>query len=686
MSSKTLGGDRLGSGGGMRVQLHNYGRSTHDLGKVIRTTQSTGTLVPIYTEFVKAGDVWEIDLGHMLRTHPTNGPIFGTWKLQVDVFTMDIRLYQKRLHNNLTGIGLNMASVLLPQMDLYGPNPNVDSEIDMNQQQIAPDSWLAYAGIRGLGTLDPPNGEGIVNIRRNAIPLLGYWDIYKEYYSNKQEEIGNVITAEPLAVSPNLENANILGGTSGSQVVAMLDQQGQTGVIYTVSGTNTHRISIAQSGITLAGTHINFSVDSVGPSEDITLEELINTYGAILEEDGANGGQIRIGNLQQGWTFWAFGSEYNGAGIYNADEPYLGFGDLTIEEFPLSNIDETREEIFAQPNTSPYLVSINTNVGQRLPYQAVVGVAEGELGITNFSAATMAGLGVKTYKSDRFNNWLLTEWIEQINAASAVDTSTGSFTMDALNVAKKFYKIDNDIAVAGDTYQDWMEATQGIKITGAPEMPVYRGGMSSTIVFEEVISSSDATTAQGWDQPLGTLGGRGTGTGNRHGHVRFKAEEHGWVMIIASLTPDIDYFQGNKWWGKLSNMDEIHKPGFDQIGFQELLTDEMAAWDTKVTEGLNGVETFFSAGKQPSWIHYQTNQNEIYGNFARANSERFMILAREYTADENGRIEDLTTYIDPVKYNYPFAYVELDSQPFWMQYSVDAKVRRVMSANQMPNV
>ena len=33
----------------------------------------------------------------------------------------------------------------------------------------------------------------------NAVPLLAYWEIYKNYYSNKQEENGVVIHYEESA-------------------------------------------------------------------------------------------------------------------------------------------------------------------------------------------------------------------------------------------------------------------------------------------------------------------------------------------------------------------------------------------------------------------------------------------------------------------------------------------------------
>ena len=68
-------------------------------------------------------------------------------------------------------------------------------------------------------------------------------------------------------------------------------------------------------------------------------------------------------------------------------------------------------------------------------------------------------------------------------------------------------------------------------------------------------------------------------------------------IVLISLTSD--YSQGNNWDIHPETMDDLHKPALDQIGFQDLITDQMAYWDT----GLN-METpvFKSAGKQPAWI------------------------------------------------------------------------------------
>lgn len=49
-------------------------------------------------------------------------------------------------------------------------------------------------------------------------------------------------------------------------------------------------------------------------------------------------------------------------------------------------------------------------------------------------------------------------------------------------------------------------------------------------------------------------------------------------------------------------------------------------------------------------------------------------------------IEDLTTYIDPAKFNNIFAQTSLDSQNFWVQIAVDMEVRRKISQRLLPNL
>ena len=51
-------------------------------------------------------------------THPTVGPLFGSFKLQGEYYVCPIRLYNGLLHNNALGIGLKMSQVKLPKLEV----------------------------------------------------------------------------------------------------------------------------------------------------------------------------------------------------------------------------------------------------------------------------------------------------------------------------------------------------------------------------------------------------------------------------------------------------------------------------------------------------------------------------------------------------------------------------------------
>lgn len=195
MKTVNLGGERLGSGKKMNVQLNGFERSTHDLGYIFRSSIASGTLVPFMNLVALPGDTFDIKLDADIKTSPTVGPLFGSFKLQLDVFSCPIRLYNSYLHNNKLGIGLNMGNIKLPQIELEANKLDTSNLLSnpIENQQINQSSLLAYLGIRGLG-----NSSIDTRIKRrfNALPVLSYWDIYKNYYANKQEKIGAQIATQ----------------------------------------------------------------------------------------------------------------------------------------------------------------------------------------------------------------------------------------------------------------------------------------------------------------------------------------------------------------------------------------------------------------------------------------------------------------------------------------------------------
>lgn len=678
---KTLGGDRIRSESKMEVYLPNFGRSSHNVGKIIRTSQACGTIVPYWCQIGMDGTTFYIDITTKVKTLPTTGPVFGSFKHQIDVFVIPIRLYIAALHNNALGVGLNMSKVLLPQFQVYTANTSI-YEDDVNRGQVNPSSLLSYLGIKGFG-----HSRTNQYLRRfPAIFNLAYWDIFKNYYANKQEEKAYVITGinhiwKKLSISDGVKE--IREWTENSSAT------------YTITPTaDKPRYIILEF-------EENVSPDTVGEIQFLTnvpgstqkLNNLTKLGDSFVFErtDPEALGIREPSNPRKAVKVFAYKVKQEIKIAYNEDKAgqfAITMPDnqkIKLTEFPLKNIDEERTRILAAPSTSAYIVSDET-----LPY----GASTGPMDLPNYDRTktytsslswfSQAGLAVKTYLSDRFNNWLNTEWIDGttggINAITAVDVSDGKLTMDALILQKKIFNMLNRVAITDGTYQAWREATYGIRSTTLPESPIFCGGMQSEIAFDEIVSNS-ATD----EEPLGTLAGRGVATMYKSGRgLKIKCTEPCMIMALGSITPRVDYSQGNKWWTRLQNMDDFHKPTLDAIGFQELIAEEAAAWSTETTEDYT--HTYQSLGKQPSWIEYTTDVNETYGEFAAGMPLAFMCLNRVYEQGINRTIENASTYIDPTIYNNIFAESRLSSQNFWVQVAFDVTARRVMSAKQIPNL
>lgn len=678
---KTLGGDRLRSESKMEVYLPNFGRSSHNVGKIIRTTQACGTIVPYWCQIGLDGTTFYIDITTKVKTLPTTGPVFGSFKHQIDIFVIPIRLYIAALHNNALGVGLNMSKVLLPQFLVHTANTSI-YENDTNRGQVNPSSLLSYLGIKGFG-------YSTVNqcIRRfPAIFNLAYWDIFKNYYANKQEENAYVITGinhiwKKLSVGD--------------------------GVLWNKTWTNNKSAEYKIEATAEKPKYIklefeeNISPEEVNeiqlltndPNSTQTINKLTKLGDAFIFErtDPEALGLKAPENPRKATKVYVYKVKKTITIAYNkgaAGENSITMPDnkkIRLTPFPLKNIDDERTAILAAPSTTAYTLN-----NLKMPY----GAATGGFELPNYNRTkrymssnawfSQAGLAVKTYLSDRFNNWLNTEWIDGttggINSITAVDVSDGKLTMDALILQKKIFNMLNRVAITDGTYQAWREATYGIRSAMLPESPIFCGGMQSEIAFDEIVSNS-ATD----EEPLGTLAGRGVATMYKSGRgLKIKCTEPSMIMALGSITPRIDYSQGNKWWTRLQTMDDFHKPTLDAIGFQELIAEEAAAW---TTEAIGNHElTYQSLGKQPSWIEYTTDVNETYGEFAAGMPLEFMCLNRVYEENSDHTIGNASTYIDPTIYNNIFAESRLSSQNFWVQVAFDVTARRVMSAKQIPNL
>ena len=510
----------------------------------------------------------------------------------------------------------------------------------------------------------------------NAIPYLAYFEIYKNYYAFKQSEVGAIIynssrpltiwvtdieayTSDILPIYPGTSNP--IPFTSNSNFIIITKEPGYTDIW----GNNDllkqlqFSTNIGQKSLLDLFTFNNENVNQLKLNYNYTANGQIIIYNWLLTTDFNNTKQIP-----------------------------------NVVTFPLSNIDEMRDRLLKNNNA----VAFDVRQQWLTPYSIIMEEQRLEdtnllLPIQRATQGTQNGLCLKTYQSDLNNNWLNTEWLDGIggiNDITSVDTSNGKFEINQLILAKKVFNMLNQIAVSGGSYNDWLDAVYGNERMRLPESPIYHGGLSKEIIFQEVVSNSAAqATESGGAQPLGTLAGRGVNSSkHKGGNITINVQEPSYIIGIVSITPRLDYSQGNKWDIDLQTMDDLHKPHLDQIGFQDLLAKRLAWWaEGKRADNGNVVNP--SVGKQPAWINYMTEVNEVRGNFAIKNNEGFMVLNRNYEwkyQDKHVSIKDATVYVDPVKYNDTFAIHSIDAMNFWVQISNNIYVRRKMSSKVMPNL
>lgn len=662
-----IGKNTLGDNNKMSVVLREYGRSTHDLSYAWRSPMGVGTLVPFMKLLALPGDTFDIDLDTKVLTHPTVGPLFGQFKMQLDVFTCPLRLYQAQLHNNALNIGLDMKKVKLPKfVQIY---KQLEGLSVRESKKSGKGSLAEYLGLRY-----EPYRDIAKNV--NAVPYFAYYDVFKNFYANKQEEYfmimggGAIISSGKVTTKDTVlykvDNAGVYINRKNAQ-----GEKANKPVQFTVSK---DLWEAAKKGNTIT---LYYDVNT----EPMSVQ--INAINSYIESETESNGEVTVTCKDK--TKLVFTNKELSVGVHTATgKAWTSSQGVWVpgytSSYKLEEIDNLREYILKQ-GKKEVLIKWDTNE-EWLSTSFIKDVLVGTIGSGTSDAKTpiiqmeMGGLCLKTLQSDIFNNWVNKEWVDGDNGIKAITDvaiTDGKLNLDSLNIAQKVYNMLNRIAVSGGSYKDWIETVYTTDYYFRAETPVYEGGMSTIIDFEAVVSNS-ASTASGIEEPLGSLAGRGYNGEKKGGRIKIKVNEPCYIMGIASITPLVDYSQGNDWDNWLDTMDDLHKPQLDGIGYQDLMENKM--------HGLAKPE--LAIGKQPAWLDYMTNFNKTFADFAAGEQESYMVLNRIYNVDDKGYINNTTTYINPKDYTYIFATNTETNRDFWVQIGCGVTARRVMSAAQIP--
>lgn len=650
--TRTLGKNTLGDNNKMKVAMRDYDMSTHDISTVFRSSIGVGMLVPFCKILCQKGDIIDLDLINKTLSQPTLGPLFGSFKLQHFMFFGGFRLYNSWLHNNRTGIGMKMSDIKIPMM--VANTTGVNTEAYTNISSSALYKYLGWSKSRRTGA------NATSGVQKNGVPLLLYLDIFKNYFANTQENKFYMLK----------------GAGSITLIISGTDQDRDDG--HYKIGTDQYSVHLIKT------TTIETTIKTEDYQRfwDSIKVRVITSDGSFQATSLA---KLTTNAQTKKITLNAVPSEpYATILQFQTTQATASFIKAELGQYDLKVLDEIRDVILHKKGNQTLILD-NQDV------EANGGSSELKTFLNDLKDSQsnkLGGMLLKTYDSDIFNNWIKREWIEgsgSIADITTIDVSEGKLTMDMLNLQQKVYNMLNRIAVSGGTYKDWLETvyTAG-KYLERPETPVFIGGMTQYIEFNEVISKSATETAYG-NQPLGDIAaiGRG-GKPTNNGHIHYQCEEPGYIMGLIAITPLIDYSQGNDFDLNLQTIDDLHKPALDGIGYQDLIQEQMVGETSVYANGatINNLN-HLAANKTLAWIDYMTNYNRTFGDFAAGEALDFMVLNRRYDVKGN-QIKDLTTYIDPQKHIEIFADTSIDSQNFWVQTVVNATRRGNYSAKQIP--
>lgn len=188
-----------------------------------------------------------------------------------------------------------------------------------------------------------------------------------------------------------------------------------------------------------------------------------------------------------------------------------------------------------------------------------------------------------------------------------------------LRNANSLQKVMELVLYSGKRYIDQIRTFFGAKSSDSRLDRAEVIGKSDFIFgIDEITQMSEGSV----DNPLGSFAGRALTAGNDQ-MFHYKCEEHGMIMILASIKPLASYIGvQDRFYFKKSPYDFLI-PQFANVGEQEILSDEL---QQKIPTAMSDVGRVFGYNRRYS--EYMFKHNEVHGDFI--DNMDFWTMARKF--------------------------------------------------------
>lgn len=585
-------------------------KSNFDRSHRNRTDVGVGVATPVFTRAYVPDTNVSIRSDIHMESYPLLGKLMGSFTVKVAWFWIPQRLYSQQLDQNQ--LNFDPSTITFPTFRLPTYNVPISSGSPWTPRRgflnwvsfsVSPNTLLDYIGV-APGSYDnygdPSNVDSSYWTRLDATPVVGYYDIMRNYYMNTQEQY-----------------CYIYGRLNGHGNPIALDY----GVI---------------------------------PYRPRALDNFVNFFVQNPGTTKLGGGRSKIG----------------------------------------VHVDDN-------PNSEEYATEMTPI------YDCCGGVPDHENRGDN---PNFAGLFVVNHQPDLFTTWLSSSTYQQaVDKTRIVVPTSGenaqNITINQLRYSSHLMDFFERGILAGGRYDDWVESQFGVRTSRSLCIPQLLGVHTGRIIFNDIANTSQTSgttaTASGLGGKSSIASGQVTG---RPIHVH--TTEHGWIMGIMTIVPNVSYGQGIKPDLLKTRYTDLYSTSFDRIGFQALplqwlrsipvtYTTQDAGEASKTRKLAYQAPNQF-VGYQPAWLEYCTATDEVHGSFVPGAGLDYMTLTRDFSnpfgvVPVSGSVaSDPYVYTGTAVWNSQFQYPFEDTGDracrFWFQAGFDVRVRFRKSKNIMPNI
>lgn len=557
------------------VDIAGGSRSNFNWSYKNRISADYGYLYPVGLWDVPSDVHFELDLFASLSSNPTLGPLLGKVKFRVEAYFIEKAAYVQKLRDNER----------MP-LDRDVPLPSVRARLSSGE-------FSARAGIHEFLQMYPVgwdstffNGPDPTDCTPplNGIPFLMYYDIYRNYYINPQDD--NI----PLRTNgfvPGLPNPDY--------------------------GTDPDAGPWLREPSSIQDTFVNRE----------TFDEFVRL--------------VRSGDY----------------------------------------VDDAFRRVF----DVPFLPQ----------YSTAFGVEPNEL---NHLAKKHYGLLRRTLNNDFFTSFISNSNVELMKSSSVVASPGGAINVEQISLANRNWRIKTRSILWGTDWKDYNKVHYGVNLLIPYGKPQFLGALSSDVSFNDVISQAqtgEQNSAVLSNKNLGSRAGLAYGALSSNRFVEFNTKDEGYVMVLASLVPEVDYYQGIDPMYSKTNIKHSWMVELNSVGMQ----DFQKSWATAVRSSRFSTNmpwnTYNTAIHQvPIWFEYMAKYNQLHGDFTGENQLRYWVFARPFDdldvlfptifndVDEYSEFNDnFSTYTLPEMFNYIFAN-NIGTDNFQLQFNFDCKVSSML--------